>query len=105
MRVTRLAVCLGLVGMVGVDGADGAGFDCGAYDDDAAPAPTQPSAAAKAEDAAAARKARMAEMLKDYHGPEYVRSEVMIPMRDGATLHTVICGRWGARRTGRRCRF
>jgi putative CocE/NonD family hydrolase len=33
---------------------------------------------------------RRAELLKDYHGPKYVRSEVMIPMRDGVELHTVI---------------
>ena len=33
---------------------------------------------------------RLAEALKDYHGPKYVRSEVMIPARDGVELHTVI---------------
>ena len=32
----------------------------------------------------------MAEALKGYHGPEYVRTEVMIPVRDGVKLHTVI---------------
>ena len=42
----------------------------------------------------------MAEMLKDYHGPEYVRSEVMIPMRDGATLHTVILRPVGSEKDG-----
>ncbi|HEY4011626.1 MAG TPA: CocE/NonD family hydrolase, partial [Acidobacteriaceae bacterium] len=36
------------------------------------------------------RAERMAELLKDYHGPKYVRSEVMIPVRDGVQLHTVI---------------
>jgi hypothetical protein len=49
-----------------------------------APAPAKP------EDEAAARKARQEAALKEYHGPEYVRSVVMIPMRDGVTLHTVI---------------
>jgi len=36
------------------------------------------------------RDQRTAELLKDYHGPKYVRSEVMIPVRDGVELHTVI---------------
>jgi putative CocE/NonD family hydrolase len=50
-----------------------------------------PSAGAQTKvDAAAEQKARLAEMLKEYHGPEYVRTEAMIPMRDGVTLHTVI---------------
>ena len=39
---------------------------------------------------AAAMQARMAEALKDYHGPDYVHSEAMIPARDGVLLHTVI---------------
>jgi putative CocE/NonD family hydrolase len=38
----------------------------------------------------AAQQARMAAALKDYHGPEYARTEVMIPVRDGAKLHTII---------------
>ena len=38
----------------------------------------------------AAMQARLAEALKDYHGPEYVRTEAMIPARDGVLLHTVI---------------
>ncbi len=42
----------------------------------------------------------MAEMLKAYHGPEYVRSEVMIPMRDGAKLHTVILRPVGSEKEG-----
>jgi uncharacterized protein len=37
-----------------------------------------------------ARAKRLVELLKDYHGPKYVRSEVMIPVRDGVALHTVI---------------
>jgi putative CocE/NonD family hydrolase len=53
------------------------------------PTQSQTEAAAKAKEEAD-RKAYIAEALKDYHGPEYVRSEVMIPMRDGVTLHTVI---------------
>jgi hypothetical protein len=36
------------------------------------------------------RAERMAELLKEYQGPKYVRSEVMIPVRDGVELHTVI---------------
>ncbi len=36
------------------------------------------------------RAQRMSDLLKDYHGPKYVRSEVMIPVRDGVELHTVI---------------
>ena len=47
----------------------------------AAPAPTPQQAA---------MQARLAEALKDYHGPEYVRTEAMIPARDGVRLHTVI---------------
>jgi putative CocE/NonD family hydrolase len=49
---------------------------------------------------AAAQSARMAEALKDYHGPEYVRSEAMIPMRDGVTLHTVILRPVGSDKSG-----
>ncbi len=47
-----------------------------------------------------AEQARMAELLKDYHGPEYERTEVMIPMRDGAALHTVILRPVGSATTG-----
>jgi hypothetical protein len=36
------------------------------------------------------RAQRMAELLKDYHGPKYERTEMMIPVRDGVELHTVI---------------
>ena len=50
----------------------------------------QVPAATKPVDAAAEQRARLAEALKSYHGPEYARSEVMIPVRDGALLHTVI---------------
>jgi putative CocE/NonD family hydrolase len=42
----------------------------------------------------------MSEALKNYHGPEYVRSEVMIPMRDGVTLHTVILRPVGSDKAG-----
>ena len=72
-----------------------------------APAPTtvptvtaQVPAPASAVDEAAARKARMEAMLKAYHGPEYVRSEVMIPVRDGVTLHTVILRPVGSEKSG-----
>ncbi|HEY5381759.1 MAG TPA: CocE/NonD family hydrolase [Acidobacteriaceae bacterium] len=36
------------------------------------------------------RAQQMAELLKSYHGPKYVRTEAMIPVRDGIELHTVI---------------
>ena len=104
MRVMKLAVWAGLVGMVGVGFAQSAPATTApssTTQTQAAPAEaTEATAAsaAKAEDAA--RKARMAEMLKDYHGPEYVRSEVMIPMRDGAMLHTVILRPVGSERVG-----
>jgi putative CocE/NonD family hydrolase len=90
MRLTKLTVCLGLVGMLG--GVSGSWAQT-------VPAPTTipkittqvpAPAPAKPEDEAAARKARQEAALKEYHGPEYVRSVVMIPMRDGVTLHTVI---------------
>ena len=98
MRLMKLAVCLGLVGSLG-----GYSFAQTAPASTTVPTvtaqvpagaqtqtPAEKPAAAKAEDEAAARKARIAEELKAYHGPEYVRSEVMIPMRDGVMLHTVI---------------
>jgi len=50
----------------------------------------QTPAATKPVDASAEQEARIAEALKSYHGPDYVRSEAMIPVRDGAVLHTVI---------------
>ncbi|HVG26019.1 MAG TPA: CocE/NonD family hydrolase [Acidobacteriaceae bacterium] len=42
----------------------------------------------------------MAELLKDYDGPKYVRSEVMIPVRDGVTLHTIILRPEGSEKSG-----
>ncbi len=79
MRRAKLAVCLGVVGMLG-----------GMSWAQTQPAPTtiptvttQVPAPAKPDDEAAARKTWLAAALKEYHGPEYVRSEVMIPMRDG----------------------
>jgi putative CocE/NonD family hydrolase len=98
MRVMKLAVCLGLVGSLG-----GYSFAQTAPASTTVPTVTAqvPAAApAKAVDEAAARKARLAEMLKEYHGPEYVRSEVMIPMRDGVTLHTVILRPVGSEKDG-----
>ena len=47
-----------------------------------------------------ARAQRTAELLKDYHGPKYVRSEVMIPVRDGVELHTVILRPEGSEKSG-----
>ena len=43
---------------------------------------------------------RLAEALKDYHGPKYVREEVFVPVRDGATLHTTIVRPEGSETTG-----
>ncbi|QMV18195.1 CocE/NonD family hydrolase [Granulicella sp. 5B5] len=53
-----------------------------------------------AQTAEQARDSRIAEMLKDYHGPEYERAEVMIPMRDGVTLHTIILRPVGSEKSG-----
>jgi putative CocE/NonD family hydrolase len=39
---------------------------------------------------AAGAQAPQAPMAPPYNGPDYVRSEAMIPVRDGVTLHTVI---------------
>jgi hypothetical protein len=60
----------------------------------------QVPAPAKPKDMAAEQKARLAEALKNYHGPEYVRSEVMIPVRDGVKLHTVILRPVGSEKDG-----
>jgi hypothetical protein len=46
------------------------------------------------------RAQRRADLLKDYHGPKYVRSEVMIPVRDGVELHTVIVRPEGSDKSG-----
>ena len=51
------------------------------------------------------RAQRTAELLKDYHGPKYVRSEVMIPVRDGVELHTVILRPEGSDKSGSRLPF
>jgi putative CocE/NonD family hydrolase len=98
MRGAKLSLCLGLAGMVVGVSASWA---------QTAPPPTtiptvttQVPAPAKPEDEAAARKARMDAMLKEYRGPEYVRSEVMIPMRDGVMLHTVMLRPVGSDKRG-----
>src|ERR1700744_168845 len=46
------------------------------------------------------RSQLIAELLKDYHGPKYVRSEVMIPVRDGVELHTVLLRPEGSDKSG-----
>jgi len=46
------------------------------------------------------RAQRTTELPKDYHGPKYVRSEVMIPVRDGVELHTVILRPEGSDKSG-----
>ncbi len=60
-----------------------------------------PATSAKAQQAEQqTREQRTAELLKDYHGPKYVRSEVMIPARDGVELHTVIVRPEGSDKSG-----
>ncbi len=93
MRGTKLAVTVGL-GMV-------AGLGSLSWAQTATAPTTAPTVTAQVpsqvKDEAAAR---IAEELKNYHGPEYVRSEVMIPMRDGVTLHTVILRPVGSEKSG-----
>jgi putative CocE/NonD family hydrolase len=60
----------------------------------------QTPAAPVANPQAGATQARLAEALKDYNGPEYVRSEAMIPVRDGVQLHTVIVRPKGSEASG-----
>ncbi|HEX8810596.1 MAG TPA: CocE/NonD family hydrolase, partial [Terracidiphilus sp.] len=52
--------------------------------------PAPANAASSQQTQQQSRAQRTAEALKDYRGPKYVRSEVMIPVRDGVKLHTVI---------------
>ena len=61
------------------------------------PSARKPSAADAAE---AAQKTRLAEAMKAYHGPDYVRSEAMIPARDGVKLHIVILRPKGSETAG-----
>src|SRR5258708_564324 len=60
----------------------------------APPAPTSPAAMQQLPPVNGAltgeRAKRFQDALKDYHGPDYVRFEAMIPVRDGAKLHTII---------------
>jgi hypothetical protein len=51
------------------------------------------------------REQRSAETPKDYHGPNYLRTEAMIPMRDGVELHTVILRPEGSEKSGPRLPF
>jgi putative CocE/NonD family hydrolase len=92
MRGAKLSLCLGLAGMVVGASASWAQTATAPKSVVQTPAPAQ--------DEAAARKAYIEAMLKEYHGPEYVRSEVMIPMRDGAMLHTVILRPVGSEKNG-----
>ncbi len=94
MRLTKLAVCLGVMSL-GVAGVLG-----GVSSDAAQTAPAPASAPAKPLQAAAARRAWMAEQLKQYRGPEYTRWEAMIPMRDGVLLHTVLLRPVGSATSG-----
>ncbi len=65
-----------------------------------APAVTSPAPVAPMTAAQTAQRARLAEALQSYHGPEYVRSEVMVPVRDGISLHTVIVRPVDSEKTG-----
>ncbi len=94
MRGTNLSLAVGMVLGLG-------GMSCA----QTAPLPTTiPTVTAQipapATDKAAERTARVSEALKSYHGPEYVRSEVMIPARDGVLLHTVILRPAGSEKRG-----
>jgi putative CocE/NonD family hydrolase len=94
MRGAKLSLAVGIVlGLGGLSWAQ------------TAPAPTTvPRVTAQVPappvDPEAAQKARLAEALKSYHGPEYVRSVVMIPARDGVLLHTVILRPVGSDKSG-----
>ena len=91
MRGAKLSVCLGLVGMLGEA--------CGGWAQ--MPPPTTMVAKVTARvPAPASAHARIAEVMKAYRGPEYVRSEVMIPVRDGVMLHTVILRPVGSEKGG-----
>ena len=91
MRGAKLPVCLGLVGMLG--GA------CGGWAQTAPPTTMVAKVTARVP-APASAHARIAEAVKEYRGPEYVRSEVMISVRDGVTLHTVILRPVGSDKSG-----
>ena len=73
---------------------------CAGWAQTASPPAAQAPSTAKPQDAVTQQKARIAEALKDYRGPEYVRSEVMIPVRDGVTLYTVILRPEGSEKSG-----
>jgi putative CocE/NonD family hydrolase len=60
-----------------------------------------PSAADQKRSAAEALK----EALKSYNGPEYERSEAMIPVRDGVKLHTVMLRPVGSEKHGEKLPF
>jgi putative CocE/NonD family hydrolase len=64
------------------------------------PPPASTQAPGSQSQQEAAEKARIAEELKNYQGPDYVRSEVMIPARDGALLHTVMLRPVGSDKAG-----
>jgi hypothetical protein len=65
-----------------------------------AAATAQVAAPAKTQDAVAERRARRLGAIENYRGPEYVRTEVMIPARDGVLLHTVIVRPVGSEKNG-----
>ncbi len=97
MRGAKLSAAVGLFVVAGLGGF---GF---AQTMPAAGAPA--SAPASPSVAARAQKADVAAALKAYTGPEYVRSEVMIPVRDGVKLHTVIFRPVGSEKHGEKLPF
>ncbi len=63
--------------------------------------PAQPPGSASGEQARGRRGRRGGEAnLPPWNGPQYVRSEVMVPTRDGAKLHTVIVRPVGSDKSG-----
>ncbi len=82
----RLCVCMGLAAMVA-----GASTAWGWPAASVAKALELPPPSARAQNAPA---------TNPYHGPMYVRSEVMIPMRDGVKLHTVLLRPLGSEGSG-----
>ncbi|MGC9198408.1 MAG: CocE/NonD family hydrolase [Acidobacteriaceae bacterium] len=85
-RTLRLCLYLGLAAIVA-----GASTSWGLPPASTVLVPTPPPPSAPAQSAP---------VPDPYHGPMYVRSEVLIPMRDGVKLHTVILRPLGSEHSG-----
>ena len=92
MRTMSFATGMLLVGTIATTGAIGAIGTIKSW------AQTPPPVASTA--ASATQRLPVEEELKSYHGPDYIRSEVLIPVRDGVSLHTVIVRPVGSAVTG-----